>query len=399
MNAQLTQIPGASINFSQNIEDNVEEAVTGVKGELAAKLFGDDLDVLANKAAEIQNVMANVPGVVDLTTFTETGEPQIQIVPDREKIARYGLNISDVQNVVQTAIGVNAVTQVVEGEKLFDVVARLTPESRDNVEEIRNIQISTPDGQFIPLSQVAAVNYTSGAAFIYREAHQRYIAIKFGARGRALGDVVADAQKQVQEKVKLPSGYYTEWGGEFQSLQRATARMAIIVPATLLLIFIMLFLLFGRASRALLVMVTVPLALIGGIIALYITQFHLSVSAAVGFIALFGIAVQNGVIMMSYFEQLRKEGVEERESIVEGAIVRLRPVLMTAILASIGLIPAAISTGIGSDVQKPLAIVIIGGLCTQPILTLFVLPVMYSILARPRAQAASDPMFAPTTQT
>ncbi|MGO8674175.1 MAG: efflux RND transporter permease subunit [Capsulimonadaceae bacterium] len=395
MNDKLTQIPGVTINFSQNIEDNVEEAVTGVKGELAVKLFGDDLDTLANKAAEIQNVMSKVPGVVDLTTFTETGEPQIQIIPDREKIARYGLNISDVQNVVQTAIGVNAVTQVVEGERLYDVVARLTPESRNSLAAIRNIQVSTPDGQFIPLSQLADVKDTRGASFIYREAHQRYIAIKFGVRGRALGDAVADAQRQVQQKVSFPAGYYTVWGGEFENLQRATARMAIIVPATLLLIFIMLFLLFGRSSRALLVMVTVPLALIGGIFALFITHFHLSVSAAVGFIALFGIAVQNGVIMVSYIEQLRTEGMGDRESILEGAVVRLRPVLMTAILASIGLIPAAISTGIGSDVQKPLAIVIIGGLCTQPILTLFVLPVMYSLLPKVEPAATTEAELAP----
>lgn len=390
MNDQLTQVPGVSFNFSQNIEDNVEEAVTGVKGELAVKLFGDDLDVLTQKAAEIQNVMSKVPGVVDLTTFTEIGEPQIQIVPDRAKIARYGLNISDIQNVVQTAIGVNAVTQVVEGDRLYDVVARLTPESRDNVDAIRNIQVSTPDGQYIPLSEVADVQVKRGASFIYRETHRRYIAIKFGVRGRALNDAVVDAQRQVARQVVLPPGYYTVWGGEFESLQRATARMAIIVPATLLLIFVILFLLFGKASRALLVMVTVPLALIGGIVALYLTHFHMSVSAAVGFIALFGIAVQNGVIMVSYFEQLRSEGIGERQSIIEGSVVRLRPVLMTAILASIGLIPAAISTGIGSDVQKPLAIVIIGGLCTQPILTLYVLPVMYSLLARPRLAALPE---------
>lgn len=390
MNSELMQIPGVTFNFSQNIEDNVEEAVTGVKGELAVKLFGDDLDTLTQKANEIQNVMSKVPGVVDLTIFTEMGEPQIRIIPDREKIARYGLNISDIQNVVQTAIGVNAVTQVIEGEQLYDVVARLTPESRDNVDAIRNIQVSTPGGQYIPLSEVADVRVTRGASFIYREGQRRYIAIKFGVRGRALADAVADAQRQVRRQVTLPTGYYTVWGGEFQNLQRATARMTIIVPATLLLIFVILFLLFGQASRALLVMVTVPLALIGGIVALYITGFHMSVSAAVGFIALFGIAVQNGVIMVSYFEQLRHEGVGELQSIVEGSVVRLRPVLMTAILASIGLIPAAISTGIGSDVQKPLAIVIIGGLCTQPILTLFVLPVMYMLLARPKLAVAPE---------
>jgi cobalt-zinc-cadmium resistance protein CzcA len=394
MSAELSQIPGTTFGFSQNIEDNVEEAVTGVKGGLAVKLFGTDLDVMAEKAAEIQAVMNKVPGVVDCTTFSEIGEPQIQINPDRTKIARYGLNISDVQNVIQTCIGSTAVTQVEEGEKLYNVVPRLNLENRNNVDAIRNIRISTPTGQLIPLSEVAAVNVTSGASFIYREAHQRYIPIKFNVRGRAMGDTVADAERQIAEKVKLPEGYFTVFGGEYENLQRAEARLAIIVPITLMLIFIILFMLFGRASRALLVMVNVPLALIGGILALYVTHVHLSVSAAVGFIALFGIATQNGVIMVSYFEQLRSEGVGERMSIIEGAYVRLRPVLMTAILASIGLLPAAVSTGIGSDVQKPLAIVIIGGLVTEPILTLFVLPVMYSLFARPRVEMAMDPELA-----
>ena len=382
MNAELIQVPGVTFNFSQNIEDNVEEAVTGVKGELAVKLFGDDLDTLTQKAAQIQNVMSQVPGVVDLTTFTETGEPQIQVIPDRAKIARYGLNISDVENVVQTAIGSTAVTQVVEGERLFDVVARLTPQSRNNVDAIRNIQVSTPTGQLIPLSQVADIKVTSGAAFIYREAHQRYIAIKFGVRGRDLGGAVADAQKRVAQAVPLPAGYYTVWGGEFQNLERAQARLEIIIPITLLLIFLILYMLFGHVSRALLVMLNVPLSLIGGIFALYVTQFHLSVSAAVGFIALFGVVVQNGVMMVSEFDHLRAQGWGLVDAVVEGSVIRLRPVLMTAILASIGLVPAAISTGIGSDVQKPLAIVIIGGLFSATILTLGLLPLLYVAVAR-----------------
>ena len=385
MNGQLTQVPGISFNFSQNIEDNVEEAVTGVKGELAVKLFGDDLDVLAKKAAEIQAVMAKIPGVVDLATFTETGEPQVRVTPDRDKIARYGLNISDVQNVVSTAIGGTAVTQVLEGEKAFDVVARLTPDSRDNVDAIRNIEVSTPDGQLIPLSQLADVRIARGASFIYREGHRRYIAIKFGVRDRDLGGTVAEAQRKVSQQVSLPNGYYTVWGGEFQSMQRAEARLALIVPVTLLLIFVILYFLFGRVSRAALVMLNVPLALNGGIFALYITQFHLSVSAAVGVIALFGVVVQNGVIMVSHFDHLRAQGNSLREAVVEGGVTRLRPILMTAILAGIGLIPAAISTGIGSDTQKPLAIVIIGGLVSATVLTLFVLPVLYAAMTKHEA--------------
>jgi len=393
MNADLSQIPGVNFNFSQNIEDNVEEAVTGVKGELAVKLFGDDLDVLEKKAAEIQSVMAGIPGVVDLTTFTETGEPQVQVVVDRDKIARYGINIQNVQNVVSTAIGGNAVTQVLEGEKKFDVVARLTPESRQNVDAIKDITVSTPDDQRIPLSQLAQIKVTSGAAFIYREGNRRFIAIKFGVRGRDIGGTVAGAQAKVARQVTLPSGYYTVWGGEFQSMQRAEARLALIVPATLLLIFFILFLMFGSVSRSLLVMLNVPLALIGGIFALYMTHFHLSVAAAVGFIALFGVVVQNGVIMVSHFDHLRSEGKSLLEAVVDGAVTRLRPILMTAILAGVGLIPAAVSTGIGSDTQKPLAIVIIGGLVSATVLTLFVLPLIYTFFARRSraAEAAVEP--------
>ena len=382
MNADLSQIPGVNFNFSQNIEDNVEEAVTGVKGELAVKLFGDDLDMLEKKAAEIQGVMAGVPGVVDLTTFTETGEPQVQVVVNRDKIARYGINIQDVQDVIGTAIGGSAVTQVLEGEKKFDLVVRLMPQSRQNVEAIRDITVSTPDDQRIPLSQLAEIKVTRGAAFIYREGNRRFIAIKFGVRGRDIGGTVEEAQARVTGKVSLPPGYYTVWGGEFQSIQRAEARLAIIIPATLLLIFFILFLMFGSVSRSLLVMLNVPLALIGGIFALYATHFHLSVAAAVGFIALFGVVVQNGVIMVSHFDHLRADGMGLGQAVMEGAVTRLRPILMTAILAGVGLIPAAVSTGIGSDTQKPLAIVIIGGLVSATVLTLFVLPLLYSLAAR-----------------
>jgi cobalt-zinc-cadmium resistance protein CzcA len=390
MNAELTQIPGVSFNFSQNIEDNVEEAVTGIKGELAVKLFGDDLDTLEKKAAEIQDVMSRVSGVVDLTTFTETGEPQIEVRPDRAKIARYGLNVQDVDDVVNTAIGGQAFTQMLEGERKFDIVARFQRSSRSDVGQIRNIAVSTPDDQRIPLSQLADVRLVRGAAFIYREANRRFIAIKFGVRGRDIGGVVADAQASVRRQVSLPAGYYTVWGGEFESMQRAQARLMVIVPITLLMIFVVLFLLFNAVSRAVIVMLNVPLALIGGIFALYLTRFHLSVAAAVGFIALFGVAVQNGVIMLSYFDRLRAEGKNLREAVLEGAVTRLRPVLMTAILASIGLIPAAVSTGIGSDTQKPLAIVIIGGLVSATILTLFVLPVVYALVARPVAHLETE---------
>ena len=382
MNAELTKIPGVGFNFSQNIEDNVEEAVTGVKGELAVKLFGSDLDELTKRAADIQKVMGTVKGVVDLDTFDETGEPQIQVKIDRAKVARYNCNVQDVQDTVATAIGGQAFTQLLDGEKRFDVVARLDREHRRDIEEIRNISVSTPDGYRIPLSQLADIRIERGAAFIYREANRRFIAIKFGVRDRDIGSAVKEAQAKVKQEVKLPEGYYTVWGGEFENLQRAQARLLIIIPITLLLIFIVLYLLFQKLFCAMIVMLNVPLSLSGAVFALYLTHFHLSVSAAVGFIALSGVAVQNGVIMVSYIDHLRQRGIALNEAVMEGAKTRLRPVLMTAILASIGLVPAALSTGIGSDTQKPLAIVIIGGLVTATILTLVALPILYEVTVR-----------------
>jgi len=381
MNKELTNLPGVGFNFSQNIEDNVEEAVTGVKGELAVKLFGDNLDVLTKKAAEIQAVMDTVKGVVDLDTFDETGEPQIQVRIDRAKVARYNCNVQDVQDVVATAIGGQAFTQLLDGEKRFDVVARLDREHRRDIEEIRNISVSTPDGYRIPLAQLADIRIERGAAFIYREANHRFIAIKFGVRDRDIGSAVKEAQTKVAKQIKLPESYYTTWGGEFENLQRAQARLAVIIPITLLLIFVVLYLLFQRLAPALIVMLNVPLSLSGAVFALYLSHFHLSVSAAVGFIALSGVAVQNGVIMVSYIDHMRQQGESLKDAVMEGAMTRLRPVLMTAILASIGLVPAAVSTGIGSDTQKPLAIVIIGGLVTATILTLLALPVLYEMVS------------------
>jgi cobalt-zinc-cadmium resistance protein CzcA len=390
MNADFNKLYGIDVNFSQNIEDNVEEAVTGVKGELAVKLFGDDLTVLEKKASEIQDQLKRVPGVVDLTTFFETGEPQVIVDVDRAKAARYGLNVSDLQDTVQTAVGGQAETQVLEGERRFDLVARLTPAVRHSVEQIGSLTVTTPDDQRIPLSEVAHVYTTRGAAFIYRESGRRFIAIKFGVRGRDIGGTVADAQRAVAKTVTLPPGYYTVWGGEFESMQRAEARLAVIAPITLLLIFFVLYLLFNRVSRALIVMINVPLSLSGAVFALWLTHFHLSVSAAVGFIALFGVAVQNGVIMVSFFDHLREEQrLPFREAILEGAQTRLRPVLMTAMLAGFGLVPAALSTGIGSDTQKPLAIAIIGGLVTCFAGTLFILPLLYELTCKPRAESVA----------
>jgi cobalt-zinc-cadmium resistance protein CzcA len=309
---------------------------------------------------------------------------------DRAKVARYGISVQDVQDVVQTAIGGNAVTQVLDGEKRFDVVVRLNASRRSTVEQIRNITVSTPDDQRIPLAQLAEVDTHRGASFVYREGNHRFIAIKFGVRDRDLGGAVQEAQKRVQAAVSLPNGYYTVWGGEFESMQRAGARLMMITPITLLMIFMVLYLLFNNVSRALIVMMSVPMSLSGAIFALYLAHFHLSVSAAVGMIALFGVAVQNGVIMVSYFDHLRQDqSMQFQDAILAGARTRLRPVLMTALLATIGLVPAALSTGIGSDTQKPIAIVIIGGLIYGVTTgTLFVLPVLYSLVAKPHARTA-----------
>jgi cobalt-zinc-cadmium resistance protein CzcA len=383
MDAKLSQIPGVTFNFSQNIEDNVEEAITGVKGELALKVFGENLDVLVKKAKEIQGVMATVPGIVDLSVFDETGEPQVQIKVDRAKCARYGLNTSDVQDAVQTQIGGQEFTTLLDGEKQFGVRIGLKSDMANNINKIRNVLLDTPDGFHIPLSMVANIQDARGASFVYREAGRRYIAIKFGVRGRDIGGAVADAQKRVKAMVKLPENYHVVFGGEFESMQRAGARLAIIIPISILIIWLILYMLFGRVSRTVIVMLNVPIAVSGGVFLLYVAGHHLSVSAAVGFIALFGVAVQNAVIKVSQIDHLYLQGETLFDAVIDGAASRMRPILMTAMLATIGLVPAALSNGIGSDVQKPLAVAIIGGMITDVLIgTLFVLPVLYLLIAR-----------------
>lgn len=383
MGAKLDQIPGVTFNFSQNIEDNVEEAVTGVKGELALKIFGDDLDVLEAKAKEVQGVLAKVPGIVDLSIFDETGEPQVQIVVDRARCARFGLNTSDVQDTVQTQIGGQEFTTLLDGEKQFGVRIGLRPGQANDINKIGSVLIDTPDGYRVPLSMVTDVKDTRGASFVYREGGRRYIAIKFGVRDRDIGSAVAEAQRKVKSSVTLPENYNVVFGGEFESMQRAGHRLAIIIPVTALIVWLVLYLLFNRMSRCVMVMLNVPIAVSGGIFLLHLTGHHLSVSAAVGFIALFGVAVQNAVIQVAQIDHLCLQGEPLYAAVLDGAASRFRPILMTATLATVGLIPAAISIGIGSDVQKPLAIAIIGGMVSDVLIgTLFVLPVLYLLLGR-----------------
>ncbi len=374
------QFVGVDFNFSQNIEDNVEEAVSGVKGENSVKLFGPDLQVLEAKANAIKTQLASVHGVEDLGIFTELGQPNVLIEVDRERCARYGLGTGDVNAVVQAAIGGKETTEIFEGERHFPLVVRLLPQYRENLDAIRAIYVPTPDGAQVPLSAVCSITMRSGASYIYRENNERYIPIKFSVRGRDLGGTVAEAQAKVERHVKLPQGYHIEWSGEFGELKEAEARLAYIVPGSLLLIIILLYSTFNSLRDSLLVIVSVPFAVIGGILALAVTGTNFSISAAVGFISLFGVAVMEGVILLSYYHQLRHYGLPQGEALTRSAEVRMRPVLMTCMSACIGLLPAAISTGIGSQTQRPLATVIVGGMLLAPVLILLIVPVLISFL-------------------
>ena len=380
--AELQQIPGVNYNFSQTIQDNVQEAMSGVKGENSVKLFGDDLLKLESTAKQIAKVMATVPGVADLSVIGELGQPNLLIRVDRQKAARYGVLPGDVNGTVQAAIGGQAVTQVLDGERRFDVVVRFLPQYRENVEAISNIPVSTPDGGRIPLKQVAEVTKQTGASFIYREDNARYIPVKFSVRGRDLQSTIAEAEEKLTQQVSIPQGYRYEWAGEFQELQAAVARLEIVVPVSLLIIFFLLYGAFRSVRDALLLLGTVPLALIGGILSFLATHTNFSISAAVGFISLFGVSVLGGVILVSRIQQLREEGTPLNEAVARGSELQLRPVLMAALAAAIGLLPASIATGIGSETQQPLARVVVGGMITSAVLILLVLPAIYALVHR-----------------
>jgi cobalt-zinc-cadmium resistance protein CzcA len=380
--AELQQIPGVDYNFSQTIQDNVEEAMSGVKGENSIKLFGNNLEDLESTANHIAKVMGTVQGVEDLSVIGELGQPNLLIRVDRERAARYGILPNDVNGIVQAAVGGQAVSQVLDGERRFDVVVRFLPQYRENVEAISNIPVSTPDGGRIPLKQVADVEKQTGASFIYREDNARYIPVKFSVRGRDLQSTIAEAERKLKDQVGLPAGYHYEWAGEFQELQAAVARLEIVVPVSLITIFFLLYSAFRSMRDALLLIGTVPLALIGGMLSLLLTHTNFSIAAAVGFISLFGVSVLGGVILVSRIQQLREEGVSLREAVSRGSELQLRPVLMAALSAAIGLLPASVATGIGSETQKPLARVVVGGMLTSSVLILLVLPAMYLIVHR-----------------
>lgn len=378
----LAAIPGVTFNFSQVIQDNVEESMSGVKGENSIKLAGPDLKVLETKAVEIEKIMKDIQGVRDLGIFHLMGQPNLLIQVDRQACARYGLQVSDVNAVVQAAIGGQAVTRVFEGERWFDLVVRFQREYRENVEVIGNIQVSTPNGARIPLKQLASISVQTGAFIIYRENNERYIPIKFSVRGRDLAGTVEEAQLRVAKEIQLPERYRIEWAGEYDQLKREQKRLTLIVPISLLVILFLLYITFNSLRDALLVLVTVPFALVGGILALVVTGTHFSISAAVGVISTLGVAILGGVLLISRISENRTSGLPLQEAILKGADVQMRPVLMATLGAAIGLFPAAIATGIGSQAQQPLARVVVGGMLTAAVLILVVLPVLYQIVIR-----------------
>jgi cobalt-zinc-cadmium resistance protein CzcA len=383
MNAELSEIPGVNWNFSQPIADNMEEAVSGVKGELALKIFGDDLKLLEAKADEIVAIMHGVKGIEDLGVFRVIGQPNLNVIVDRQRAARYQINVADVQDAIQTAVGGNAVSQVLQGEQRFDLVLRYQTPYRDTKEAIANIRLLAPSGERVSLGQLCSIETTDGASEIYREANQRYVAVKYSVRGRDLGSTVEEAMAKVNRQVKLPPGYKYDWAGEYESQKRSQARLAVIVPITIFLIFMILYSAFGSAKWACLNLMNLFIAPIGGLFALLFTGTHFSVSSGIGFLALFGASVQIGVIMVEYINQLRARGLSVVEAAVEGAVRRLRPIMMTMLVATLGLLPAAMSHAIGSDSQRPFAIVIVGGLVADLVVSVFLLPTLYVWWARP----------------
>ena len=395
MQRELDKIPGVVWGFSQPIEDNMEEAVSGVKGELATKVYGDDLHILEEKASQIANIMTGVRGIEDLGVFHVLGQPNLNVTVDRAAAARFQINVADVQDAIQTAVGGNALTQVLQGEARYDLVLRYLPQFRDTREAIEKIRLLSPTGERVSLAQLSTITVADGGSEIYREANQRYVAIKFSVRGRDLGGAVEEAMQKVKEQVQLPTGYHIDWEGEYQSKQRADRRLLVVLPITIIIIFIILYTMFRSFKWALLILANVAMARVGGLLALWFTGTNFSVSSGVGFLALFGVSVQTGVIMLEYINQLRARRYSIEDAAVEGAVLRLRPIMMTMLVATLGLLPAALSHAIGSDSQRPFAIVIVGGLIADLVLSIFLLPTLYVWIAGERdVLPAIEPGFA-----
>jgi cobalt-zinc-cadmium resistance protein CzcA len=380
---KLSAFPGVIFNYTQPAEDAVDEAETGLKSALAVKIYGPDLNLLADKARQVKDILTKIPGITEVTVVSETGQPSLIITPDRAKLARYGLNVSDINTLIGTAMGGQAATQVIQGERQFDLIVRMQERFRNDENAIRNLLVATPDGQYLPLSQFCEVKEESGASFIYREANSRYIGIQFSVEGRDLASAVGEARKKVDDAVKIPIGYKFEWGGEYKDYLASQAQMKIIGPLTVVLVLAILFALYGNFKFPVIiffsVLVTEP---VGGLLALRLTHTNFSVSSLLGFVALMGVAVQTSVILYSFINKLRLEGKPIAQATLEASVLRLRPIMMTALVACFGLLPAAMSTGIGSDSQRPFAIVIVGGLASRLLLSVFLAPVLYALVAR-----------------
>ncbi len=385
LTAQLVQefndvVPGLGFNFSQNIQDNIQEATSGVKGANSVKIIGPNLDVLEKLAVQITDQMKLVRGMEDLGTFHVVGQPNLNITIDREKTARYGLNTGDVNTVIQATMGGAVATTLLEGDRAWNVTVRLSPQYRDNIEAVGDVKVgyqnATGTTSYIPLSELATITLDTGASYIYHERMQRFIPVKFSIRGRDLGSTVAEAQERIAKNVKLPTGYRIIWAGEFEEWQLAKERLEIVVPLSLVLIMVLLLGLFNSLRDSLLALAGIPFAIGGGIIALYISGQPLSVSSIVGFISLFGVSVMDGILMITYYNQVRTQGMHGTGAMFHAAEQRMRPMLMTALASCIGLVPAALSTGIGSQVQRPLASVVVGGMLIGPVLLLLVVPAL-----------------------
>ncbi|MEK7667351.1 MAG: CusA/CzcA family heavy metal efflux RND transporter [Gemmatimonadota bacterium] len=384
MRQRMRDVPGIVLNFSQPIATRVDELLSGVRAQLAIKIFGDDLDSLARVGADVERVIRDIRGAKDVQTEQILGQPQLLVRIDRGAVARLGLNVEDVQDVIRTAIGGGAAGQVFEGNRRFDIFVRYAAPNRQTPGDIARALVATPSGARVPIEQIARIEEIVGPKQVSREQNQRRIVVQANVEGRDLGGFVEEAQADVARAVRLPPGYFVTWGGQFENQRRAMARLAIIVPATIGLIFLLLFGSFNSARQATLIILNVPFALIGGILGLFVTRQYLSVPASVGFIALFGVAVLNGVVLVTYINQVRAEGVPLEEAVVRGTMLRVRPVLMTALVASLGLLPLLIARGAGSEIQRPLATVVVGGLVTSTLLTLLVLPVLYGVFERRR---------------
>jgi cobalt-zinc-cadmium resistance protein CzcA len=377
MDDALAEMPGVSFNFTQPMAMRLDEVVSGVKADVAVKIFGPDFATLERLGQQVQEVLSPLRGAADLQVEVLSGAAQLQIVIDREAIARYGLNIADVREVVEIAIGGAVATEILNGVRRFNVVVRFPDALRTNLAAIRSLLLTAPNGERVPLERVARVTTERGPEVINREEGERRLVVQMNVRGRDIGSFVAEAEKRLAAFVHLPSGYYLHWGGQFENQQRAMRRLAVVIPLSLAIIFLLLFVTFGRVRQALLVILNVPFALVGGIAALWLRGLNVNLSASIGFIALFGVAVLNGVVLIAAINQLREEKQALRDAIITGAGRRLKPVLMTALVAALGFIPMAISHGAGAEVQRPLATVVIGGILTSTLLTLIVLPSLY----------------------